>query len=61
MDEKDKKQTEEQKIIEIYKIYRKFSGRFEKDQKSADENLEDKISRVNPYYTKNQDLSYAGE
>ncbi len=48
----------EEKIVELYKFYKKI---FETQSKPQEETLEDKIERVNPYYTRNKSINYVGE
>ncbi len=48
----------EEKVVELYKFYKKF---FELPSKPKEETLEDKIERVNPYYTRNKSINYVGE
>jgi len=48
----------EEKVVELYKFYKKI---FELPPKPKEETLEDKIERVNPYYTRNKSINYVGE
>jgi len=48
----------EEKVVELYKFYKKI---FELPSKPKEETLEDKIERVNPYYTRNKSINYVGE
>ena len=48
----------EKEILELYKFYKKI---FEEPKKPIQETLEDKIERVNPYYTRNRSINYVGE
>jgi len=48
----------EEKVVELYKFYKKI---FELPAKPKEETLEDKIERVNPYYTRNKSINYVGE
>jgi len=48
----------DKKVIELYKFYKRI---FESPSKLKEETLEDKIERVNPYYTRNKSINYVGE
>jgi hypothetical protein len=59
MDKDEKKlNKKEGEIIELHKFYKKL---FELPPKPREETLEDKIERVNPYYTRNKSINYVGE
>ena len=59
MDQNNKKlNKKEEKVMELYKFYKKI---FELPLKPKEETLEDKIERVNPYYTRNKSINYVGE
>lgn len=48
----------EEKVGELYEFYKKI---FELPSKQKEETLEDRIERVNPYYTRNKSINYVGE
>lgn len=50
--------TKEERIFEIYKFYKKV---FDTPKELPKETLEEKIERINPYYTRNETIQYAGE
>jgi len=54
----EKLNQEEERIIELYKFYKRI---FELPVKPQENTLEDKIERINPYYTRNKSINYVGE
>lgn len=56
--EEKKNITKEERIFEIYKFYKKV---FDTPKELPKETLEEKIERINPYYTRNETIQYAGE
>ena len=59
MDQDNKKiNKKDEKVMELYKFYKK---NFELPSKPKEETLEDKIERINPYYTRNKSINYVRE
>lgn len=55
----DKKlNSKEEKTIELYKLYKEIFKPVQDCKK--EESLEDKIEKVNPYYTRNNIINYVG-
>ncbi len=52
------RKTNDDELIELFRFYRRV---FSEPQKEVKENLEDQITRINPYYTKKQSINYVGE
>jgi len=58
MKQDNEKLNREERIIELYKFYKRI---FELPTKPLEDTLEDKIERINPYYTRNESINYVGE
>jgi hypothetical protein len=58
MKQDNEKLNQEEKIIELYRFYKRI---FELPSKPKEDTLEDKIERINPYYTRNKNINYVGE
>ena len=48
----------EKEILELYKFYKKI---FAEPKELGEETLEEKIERINPYYTRFGSINYVGE
>jgi len=59
-EDRDKKSLEEE-IKFLRKLVEKLSNSRQTPPKPKEETLEDKIERVNPYYTRNKSINYVGE
>jgi hypothetical protein len=58
LNEEKRLSKKEKEILELYKFYKKIFG---ERKQLIQETLEDKIERVNPYYTRNRSINYVAE